>query len=75
MTRAGDRRSEIRAERLMRYDKRQPDGGIFEILVALAYRRRGWTTVEFIPERPGVSAPPIFTSRDHALAGRWSASA
>lgn len=46
--------AEERAARLMLSERRQPDGGIFELLVALAYRRRGWERVEFIPETPGL---------------------
>jgi hypothetical protein len=46
--------AETRAARLMNGDRSQPDGGLFELLVALAYRRNGWET-EFAPERPGVA--------------------
>jgi hypothetical protein len=46
--------AEDRAARLMNADRGQPDGGLFELLVALAYRRDGWNTV-FVPERPGVA--------------------
>lgn len=46
--------AEDRAARLMNADRSQPDGGLFELLVALAYRRAGWKT-EFVPERPGVA--------------------
>ena len=45
---------ETRAARLMNADRSQPDGGLFELLVALAYRRNGWDT-RFAAERPGVS--------------------
>jgi hypothetical protein len=44
---------EERASRVMLSDRRQPDSGIFELLVALAYRRGGWHRVEFVPETPG----------------------
>lgn len=50
--------AEARAERLMTADKRQPEGGLFELLVALAYKRRGWANVEFVPEEPGVRRTP-----------------
>ena len=33
---------EERASRLMTAERRQPDGGLFELLVSLAYRRGGW---------------------------------
>ena len=43
---------EERVNRLLTIDKAQPDGTLFEILVALAYRRHRWA-VQFEPERPG----------------------
>jgi len=46
--------AEERAARLMNAERAQPDGGLFELLVALSYRRSGWDT-EFVPERPGIS--------------------
>ena len=46
--------AEERAARLMTSDRRQPDGGLFELLVALAYHRDGWN-VSFVPERPGIA--------------------
>lgn len=46
--------AEDRARRLMNADRSQPDGGLFELLVALAYYRDGWETA-FAPERPGVA--------------------
>ncbi len=45
--------SEARTSRLMNADRSQPDGGLFELLVAIAYSRNGWDT-EFARERPGV---------------------
>lgn len=42
-----------RAARLMTEGRRQPDDGIYELLVAGAYRRHGWDKVEFVPERRG----------------------
>jgi len=47
-----------RAERLMRSEKAQPESGIYELLVALAYHRHGWSTVRFIPEQPGRNRTP-----------------
>lgn len=44
-----------RIERLMTSGRSQPDQGLFEVLVAGAYRCRGWETVEFVPERPGIA--------------------
>lgn len=49
---------ETRARRVMTGGKSNPDNGIFEILVALAYKRRGWKTVEFIAEQPGLAKTP-----------------
>jgi hypothetical protein len=49
---------EERAARMMLQERRQPDGSIFELLVALAYRRRGWSRVEFVPEMPGRGRTP-----------------
>ena len=37
----------------------QPDGGLFELLVALLWKRNGYPTVEFIPERPPQKSPDI----------------
>lgn len=50
--------AEERAARIMLTDRRQPDSGIYELLVALAYRRGGWDRVEFVPETPGRGRTP-----------------
>jgi len=50
--------AEVRAERIMLGGRSQPGSGIFELLVALAYRRCGWTNVSFTPEQPGKSRTP-----------------
>lgn len=50
--------AEERAARIMLSDRRQPDSGIYELLVALAYRRGGWHRVEFVPETPGYGRTP-----------------
>lgn len=56
--------AEERAARLMQDGKAQPDDGIFEILVAAAYRSRGWDRVAFVPEMPGISKQPdLFVDR------------
>jgi hypothetical protein len=47
--------AEERAIRLMTDGRKQPDDGIYEFLVAGAYRRRGWENVEFMPEAPGIA--------------------
>jgi hypothetical protein len=43
-----------RVTRLVGQERRQPNGGVFELLVAAAYRRAGGD-VAFRPERPGVA--------------------
>jgi hypothetical protein len=45
---------EERARRLVGNERAQPNGGLFELLVAAAYRRAG-ARVRFLPERPGVA--------------------
>lgn len=44
-----------RVRRLMNAERAQPEGGFFELLVALAYRLEGWTSVDFRPETPGIA--------------------
>ncbi|ETI63515.1 hypothetical protein C100_12320 [Sphingobium sp. C100] len=61
--------AEARAARLMNADRSQPDGGLFELLVALAYRRAGWDT-RFVTERPGIAkTPDLFVSKGRR---RWA---
>lgn len=43
---------EARVKKMVGADRRQPNGGLFELLVAAAYRRCG-ANVEFVEERPG----------------------
>ena len=50
--------AEERAARLMTADRAQVEAGLFELLVALAYKRHGWRNVAFVPERPGISKTP-----------------
>ncbi|MDX2375141.1 hypothetical protein NJD71_13605, partial [Psychrobacter sp. PP-21] len=45
---------EERARRLVSSERRQPNGGLFELLVASAYRSSG-ARVKFVPERRGLS--------------------
>lgn len=59
-----------RARHTMLGGRGQPDSGLFELLVALAYRRRGWTSVEFVRERPGLQrTPDLLVSRPRR---RWA---
>lgn len=47
--------AEERGARIMTESLSQPDDGIYELLVAGAYARRGWERVAFVPEAPGVA--------------------
>ncbi|WP_060477713.1 MULTISPECIES: hypothetical protein [Pseudomonas] len=40
---------------LMTKGRAEPDPGLFEILVAGAYKSRGWSTVVMVPEQPGIA--------------------
>lgn len=51
---------EDRARRMLDNGRAQPDGALFEMLCALAYRRDGWPNVRFIPEEPGIRKTPDF---------------
>lgn len=56
--------AEERAARLMHDGRAQPDDGIYEMLVAAAYRSRHWDRVAFVPEMPGISKrPDLFVDR------------
>jgi hypothetical protein len=44
-----------RAARLMTEGRKQPDDGLFEFLVAGAYKGGGWHKVAFVKEKPGVA--------------------
>src|SRR5690606_22961374 len=46
---------EDRLEILITKGKSQPDAGLYEVLVAGAYKSRGWKTVTFVPEQPGIA--------------------
>ncbi|WEZ86306.1 hypothetical protein P6U16_27560 (plasmid) [Rhizobium sp. 32-5/1] len=56
--------AEERASRLMQEGRAQPDDAIYEMLIAGAYRQRGWQQVSFVPETPGLrKQPDIFVKR------------
>lgn len=55
-----------RVRRMVGPDRRQPNGGLFELLVAAAYRRAG-ADVSFRPERPGLAKTH---DMDVTMAGR-----
>ena len=62
--------AEVRAERLMTVEKRQPQSGIYELLVGLAYKRHGWVNVDFVAEQPGIRrTPDIYVSKPRS---RWA---
>ncbi|MBW7991683.1 MAG: hypothetical protein FVQ84_16940 [Planctomycetes bacterium] len=48
-----------RAQRIATSDRRNPDGGLFELLVALIYKRNGMDSVSFVPETPTSPTPDI----------------
>ena len=48
---------EGRVQGLLDGERAQPDGGLFELLVALLWKRNGYPTVEFIAENPQQKTP------------------
>ena len=50
---------EERVQRLLGGERVQPDGGLFELLVALLWKRNGYPSVEFVPERSTGKSPDI----------------
>jgi len=57
-----------RAKRILTSEMKQPDGALFELIVAVAYRRAGWE-VEFIDETPDHKTPDFVVMGE---AGIWS---
>lgn len=56
--------AEDRGRTLMTQGRRQPDDGLYELLVAAAYRRAGWTETAFVEEMRGVAKrPDLFVGR------------
>ncbi|OJU40902.1 MAG: hypothetical protein BGN99_14080 [Alphaproteobacteria bacterium 65-37] len=55
-----------RAYRMMTDRRSRPDDSIYELLVAGAYRLRGWTQVVFVPETPKMKRPDLFVDRGHS---------
>ena len=43
---------EDRVSKMLASERNQPDSALFEILIALLWKRNGYETVEFIPEQP-----------------------
>ena len=59
---------ENRIERLLGPEGSQPDGGLFELIIALLWKRNGYPTVEFIPECSQRKTPDI---RAHSGRDEW----
>lgn len=49
-----------RARQIVRMQENHPDGGIFELLVSLAYKKNGWENVILIPEKHSKPTPDIY---------------
>lgn len=59
-----------RANRLMTQNLSRADDGFYELMVAGAYARRGWSSVAFVDEAPGVERrQDLIVSRDN---DRWA---
>jgi hypothetical protein len=48
---------------LLTNPKSQPDSTLFEMLIALLWKRNGWTDVELIPADPAAKSPDIRAAR------------
>ena len=59
---------EDRVGRLIDPERSQPDGGLFELIIALLWKRNGWATVEFIPESSQRKTPDF---RAHSGRDEW----
>lgn len=60
--------AEERAARMLTRDRRQPEPGLYELLVALAWRRHGWN-VAFVPEDRRHPTPDLRVEKPRR---RWS---
>ena len=59
---------EDRIERLLGPERTQPDGGMFELLIALLWKRNGYPIVEFISESSQRKTPDL---RAHSGRDEW----
>ena len=59
---------EDRVGRLLHAERSQPDGGLFELIIALLWKRNGYSTVEFIPETSQRKTPDF---RAYSGGGEW----
>lgn len=53
---------DIKLDELLKGNENQPDSLLFEIVVAIMYRRNGWS-VEFIPENAKMKTPDLLVSK------------
>lgn len=60
---------EEHARRILVGDVKSPDGALFELLVALAYKRAGWPVVRFVEERKDAKTPDLIVMSDEQV---WS---
>ena len=58
---------EERARRILKGDAKSPDGALFELLVALAYKKAGWPTVNFVEERKDSKTPDLVVASDEQV--------
>lgn len=56
-------------QRLLTVEANNPDSGMFEILVALLWKRNGWPNVAFVPEAPPEKRPDLEASSKNS---RWA---
>lgn len=54
---------DAKADFLLNNPKSQPDSTLFEMLIALLWKRNGWTDVEIIPADPAAKSPDIHAAR------------
>jgi hypothetical protein len=54
---------DAKAEYLLTNRRSQPDSTLFEMLIALLWKRNGWTDVELIPADPAAKSPDMRAAR------------
>jgi hypothetical protein len=57
-----------RVRRMLTSERRQPDSALFELLIALLWRRNGYDEIEFIDEAPPEKRPDFRAKRN---SGEW----
>ena len=53
-----------RVQRLLSTERAQPDSGLFELIIALLWKRNGYRTVEYILENPQYKTPDFIASSE-----------